>query len=236
LDRLIILGAGGYAQELVWIVDDLNAQRPTWDLLGYVDPKSQKRAGDLHYDRRVLGNWDDAQADRAIYFACGIGDPAARARECTEAERRGYKPATLIHPSVIVAKHVSIGAGSVIGAGCILAPYAALGRHCALNLGVTVGHNTMIGDYSVLSPGVQLLGEAQLGERVFLGANATIYPGRIVGAGSIVGANSFLLTNLAAGKSAIGVPAKQFSQADRCGTSRAGEHQAPMPQEGKRHE
>ena len=119
-----------------------------------------------------------------------LGLPESRAKECFEGERRGYRPATLIHPSVIAARHVQIGEGTVIGARCVLAPYAILGRHCALNIGVTVGHDSRMGDFSVFSPGAQLLGAAELSERVFLGANATVYPKRKVGAGSIIAANS----------------------------------------------
>jgi len=219
LNQLIIVGAGGYAQELLWIVDDINSERQTWEFLGYVDPKSNAKKGHLHYDRPILGYWDDAPRAGQVHFVCGIGSPQARASECADAERRGYLPAVLVHPSVICARHVKIGAGTVIGAGCILAPYAVLGRHCALNLGVTIGHNSQVGDYSVLSPGAQLLGAAKLEERVFLGANATVYQGRRVGAGSVVGANSFLLTNLGPATSVVGVPAKTLSQAGDGGHS-----------------
>jgi sugar O-acyltransferase (sialic acid O-acetyltransferase NeuD family) len=211
LNQLIIIGAGGYAQEIVWIVDDINAQTSTWEILGYLDPHASARKGELHYDRPILGGWDDAPNSGLIHFACGIGTPASRASECAEAENRGYRPASLIHPSVIVARHVHVGEGTVIGAGCILAPYARLGRHCSLNLGVTVGHNSEIGDFCVLSPGAQLLGAAKLGDRVYLGANATVYQGRRVGTGSVVGANSFLLTNLGPNTSVVGVPAKKLS-------------------------
>jgi sugar O-acyltransferase (sialic acid O-acetyltransferase NeuD family) len=226
LKPLIILGAGGYAQELLWIVDDLNAQAPVWEFLGFVDPKAAGRKGQLLYDRPILGGWNDIPQLEDIHFACGIGSPSSRELECTEAERRGLKPATLVHPSVIAARHVQIGEGTVIGAGSILAPYAVLGRHCALNLGVTVGHNSVIGDYCVLSPGAQLLGAAKLGEKVFMGANATVYLGRKVGAGSIVGANSFLLTHLGPGASVIGVPAVRFSRADGSGICTAQEQKA----------
>ena len=212
MKKLIILGAGGYAQEILWIVEDINAHSPTWEFLGYIDPKSASRKGKTLYDGHVLGSWDDAPRESEIHFACGIGAPEGRKVECQEAERRGYQAASLIHPSVILAKHVDVGAGTVIGAGCILAPYAVLGRHCSLNLGVTIGHNSVTGDYCVLSPGVQLLGSAVLGEGVFIGANATVYQGRKVGAGSVLAANSFLLTNLEPGASAVGVPAKRFSR------------------------
>lgn len=226
MKKIIILGAGGYAQEVLWVVDDINCVRPMWDFIGFIDPIDPGHKGQLHYDRPVLGGWDDVPRQEEIYFACGIGSPASRAKECLEAERRGYKAATLIHPSVIAARHVQIGEGTVIGARCVLAPYAILGRHCALNIGVTVGHDSRMGDFCVLSPGAQLLGAAELSERVFLGANATVYLKRKVGVGSIIGANSLLLTNLGPGSSVIGVPAVRFSAADGGGICTAQEEKA----------
>jgi sugar O-acyltransferase (sialic acid O-acetyltransferase NeuD family) len=211
MKKLIILGAGGYAQELLWVVDDINDRNPTWEFFGFIDPMASERKGQLHYDRPILGGWEDIPRSEDIYFACGIGRPAARSKECSEAEQRGYKPATLIHPSVIAAHHVQIGEGSIIGAGCILAPYVVIGRHCSLNLGVTVGHNASLGDYCVLSPGAQVLGGVKLDEMVLLGANATVYPGRKVGAGSVIAANSYLLANLRPGVTVMGVPAVRFA-------------------------
>ena len=234
LKDLIILGSGGYAQELLWIVDDLNAIRPTWNFMGFVDPGSPLKKGQIYYDRPILGGWDDApDPSKETYFACGIGAPDIRKKECVEAERRGYKPALLVHPSIIIAKHVTIGEGTIVGAGCILAPYAEIGRHCAINLQVAIGHNSSIGDYSVISPAAQILGGAVLGEGVFIGANATVYLGRRVGSGAMVGASSFLLTDLAPHKSAIGVPASVFAQATGAGICTTQESKKRIVPEGK---
>jgi sugar O-acyltransferase (sialic acid O-acetyltransferase NeuD family) len=221
--RLVVIGAGGYAQEVFWVADDINAVSPTWELLGYIDPAAPVQKGRQHYDRLILGGWNDLPHGEQIYFACGIGSPAGRIKECAEAERRGLVPATLVHPGVTVARHVEIGEGTIVSAGCILSPYALIGRHCVLNHRAIVGHNSRIGDYCVLSPGATVLGNAELKDGVFVGANATVYLGRKVGAGSIVGANSFLLTHLGAGVSAIGVPAEKFAAADGSGICTAQE-------------
>lgn len=211
---IVILGSGGYAQEVLWVIDDINAKSPTWDFLGFVDPANPTRKGEYLYDRSILGGFDDAMfLPRGVYFACGIGDPESRFKECREAEERGWQATALIHPSVIVAKHVEIGLGTVIGAGSIIAPYAKIGRHCAINLHVTVGHDSLIGDFCVLSPGARISGGAVLEDRVFVGTNATVYLNRRVGTGASLGANSFLVTNLGAGLSAIGIPATPFTRA-----------------------
>ena len=215
---IVVLGSGGYAQEIAWIIDDLNAVSPAWELLGFVDPGSPLRKGGVLYDRPILGGFEaKASLPRDLWFACGIGSPAARRVESAAAEALGWQPATLIHPSVIIARHVEIGAGCVIGAGSIIAPHARIGRHCAINLHVTVGHNSSLADNCVLSPGVRVSGNARLAEEVFVGSNASIYFGRRIGRGATLGANSFLVTDLGAEKSALGIPAKPFARATGAG-------------------
>ncbi len=213
---IVIIGAGGYAQELAWVIEDINAESPTWKCLGYIDPQNPERSSTL-YDLPILGGLEDADLPADIWFACGIGDPKARAKECAAAESRGWTAATLVHPTVVKARHVEISPGTVIGAGSILAPYARIGRHCAINLHVTVGHNSVLSDFCVLSPGTRISGGAILEEGVFIGSNATVYLNRRVGAGASLGANSFLVTNLATGRSAIGNPAKAFGPATGAG-------------------
>jgi sugar O-acyltransferase (sialic acid O-acetyltransferase NeuD family) len=209
LKPIVILGAGGYAQEVAWIIDDLNNARPEWNLLGFVDPLNSGLRE--HYARPVFAGYDIVQSRHPNpFFACGIGTPAVRSKESSHAELLGWQPATLLHPSVVRARFVSVGEGTIIGAGSVLAPYSKLGRHCAINVQTTIGHNASVGDFSVISPGARILGHAVLEDHVFIGANASVYPGRRIETGAILGANSFLHTDLARGQSAIGVPARAF--------------------------
>ncbi|MCU1326985.1 MAG: epsM [Bryobacterales bacterium] len=211
LKPIVVLGSGGYSQELLWIIDDLNERQSEWDFLGFVDPKSPQRKGSTLYGRTVLGGFETAaELPANVSFACGIGSPEARQKECTAAERLGWKPATLIHPTVVRARYCEIGEGTSIGPGSILGPNCHIGRHCAINMHVGVGHDARLGDFVVLSPGVRISGNVDVETGAFLGSNATVFLGKKVGAGALVGANSFLLTNLAPGRSAIGVPARPF--------------------------
>jgi sugar O-acyltransferase (sialic acid O-acetyltransferase NeuD family) len=209
LKSIVILGSGGYAQELAWILDDLNTSVPEWNFLGFVDPTDPGKQE--HYGHPVLGGYETVSGRfDQIFFACGIGAPAVRRKECQRAEEMGWLAVSLIHPSVIRARFVSIGDGSIIGPGSVIGPYVRIGRHCAVNVQTTIGHNASVGDFSVISPGARILGNVILEEQVFVGANASVYPKRRIGAGATLGANSFLLHNLAAGQSALGVPARAF--------------------------
>lgn len=229
MQPLVILGSGGYAQEVLWVVDELNAIHSTWDFLGFLDTAVPTKKGQTHYDRPILGGWEELQRlPHPLYFACGIGSPKVRRKESTEAEQRGLRPATLVYPNAVRARHVDIGEGTVIGAGAILSPYARIGRHCAVNVHATVGHDSRLGDFCVLCPGAQVLGCVVLGEGAFIGTNATVFQGRRVGAGATLGANSFLITNLQPGRSAIGVPASPFSDSKGAGFCTAQEARQPV--------
>lgn len=207
----MIVGAGGYAQEVLWVVDELNAVAAQFDFLGFVDPKAPHRKGQTLYGRPILGGFEDVAGIDDVFFACGIGDPRARMAESLAAEKRGWHPVTLIHPSVIVAKYCSIGEGTIIGAGSIVAPSATVGRHCAINLHVAVGHDSNIGDYVTLSPGSRVSGHVRIEDLAMVGSNAVVFIGKKMGRGSVLGASSFLVTNLPAGRSASGNPAMTFT-------------------------
>ena len=137
MKQLVIIGAGGYAKEVLWIAKDINNGVPTFDFLGFVDPLAGHIAGRSLYGHPVLGGWDELPRRDELYFACGIGDPTSRETECLAAEARGLRPVSVIHPSVIVADEVTIGEGTVISPNSVLAPSCTLGRHCALNVGAT---------------------------------------------------------------------------------------------------
>lgn len=210
MQPIVIIGAGGYAQEVLWIIEEINKAKPVWEFLGFIDPAAPHRKRELLCDFPILGGFEAGPLPKALSFACGIGSPSAREKECSRAEAHRWQPAALLHPSVIVARHVEIGVGTVVGAGSILAPYAKLGRHCAINVHVSIGHNSSAGDFCVLSPGARLSGCAVLEDRVFIGTNASVYQGQRIGAGASLGANSFQVTGLERGSSSIGVPAREF--------------------------
>lgn len=97
-----------------------------------------------------------------------------------------------VHPGVPVGRRVELGAGTFIGAGCILTCDITVGSHVQLNIGTTVTHDCVLGDYVTTAPGVRLSGGCRIGEGAFLGSGAcvrervSILPGAVVGMGAVV--------------------------------------------------
>ena len=213
MKNLVIIGAGGSAKEILWLIDDLNDQACEINFLGFVDPLAPGRTGNL-CDRPILGGWDDVPSGN-VYFVCAIGSPHARKKECLEAESRGWRPLTLIHPTAIISKFSSIGEGTAVAARAVVGPDSKIGRHSTLNFGAFVGHDASVGAFCVLSPNACVLGHALLEDGVFMGASSTINVRCKMGPGSRLGASSFLMASLPGGASAIGVPARQFYSAPK---------------------
>ena len=86
----------------------------------------------------------------------GFGNCHGRLQVARFLRERGFLLATAVHPRATVAADVSIGAGSVIVAGSVVNPAAAIGENVIVNTGSSVGHECIIGDGVYIAPGAHL--------------------------------------------------------------------------------
>jgi sugar O-acyltransferase (sialic acid O-acetyltransferase NeuD family) len=220
---LVIVGGGALPSEFAWVLQDINlfaeragAEKP-WAPLGFVEDVSEKKRH-VFEGRVVLGTIEEAAVrltSRDIAFAVAVGDNATRERLVQRAEAVGWRPATLIHPSVIIAGDAQVGEGSYLAPGCVISPEARVGRHVIVNTHASVGHNGVLEDYSQICPGARVSGFCQVGRHAFLGSNASLSPRVTVGDGAVVGANSHAIQNVAAGITVMGCPARPIGMTPR---------------------
>ena len=97
---LIIVGAGGFGREVVWLVERINQSQPTWKVLGFVDDAEGLPEID---GCCVLGNINWLlRYDKPSYVVCAIGNSKAR-EAIYNRLKNNYclEPATLIDPTEI---------------------------------------------------------------------------------------------------------------------------------------
>jgi sugar O-acyltransferase (sialic acid O-acetyltransferase NeuD family) len=214
--ELVIVGAGGYGSVAASVADDINAlatkhdQETPWHVVGYADSNATKR-GRLHAGRAVLGTIEEMSRDfpgRDLWFFCAIGDNNARAKIVRLAERLGWKPATLVHPSAILASTVEIGAGSYIGPASVISVDTKIGAHVIIDMHVSIGHDAVLKDFCAVFPGARISGCCCLGEYALVGSNATLLPGTRVGERAVVGASSLAHGSVEPDTTILGVPAR----------------------------
>jgi sugar O-acyltransferase (sialic acid O-acetyltransferase NeuD family) len=219
---LVIVGAGGFASEGLWVAEDINAAEiahgrpPLWKICGFAvfDPT---QFPPVIYSYPVLGTpiqTARALGDTEVCFICMIGDNHLREEKVREAENLGWKAVSLIHPSVIRARETSIGPGSYVGAGSIISPFSQVGRHVVINHHVSVGHDSSMHDFSQACPGARIGGKCVVGRWSLIGSNATLLPGCLLGENATVGAGSVALRSVAPLTTVIGVPARVLRTAE----------------------
>lgn len=212
MQSLVVLGAGGFAREVAWLVGSLNDVAPTWELLGFLDD-AVERHGQVLNGTPVLGGIEWLADHSEVYAVCAVGNPRVRKQLVERAARFGTRFATLIDPSVRHSRFVEIGEGSILCAGTILTTNIQIGRHVIFNLDCTVGHDAVIGDFCTVLPSVNVSGNVTIGEGCNVGTGAAIINDVAVGAWTVLGAGAVAVRDLPAGCTAVGVPARVIKSA-----------------------
>lgn len=212
LKRIVVIGAGGFAREVQWLIREINDVAPEFEFLGYVVTDLSRLE---EHDSRgeVLGDysWLRAHKNDVDALALGIGTPAARLKVSAELEADfpSDRWPALIHPSVRLDRTTcEVGAGVTLCAGVIGTVHLRLGAFAMVNLACTLGHEAELGRGCVLNPTVNISGGVTLGDGVLVGTGAQVLQYVRVGRGATVGAGAVVVKDVPDGATVVGVPAR----------------------------
>lgn len=208
--RLLLVGASGFGREVAQAVAAINAARPTWDLLGFLDDGVHLRGRDVDGTPVVGTIGDAARFDDAQFVVCtgSTRDHFSRKRIV---RRLGLPPerfATLVHPAASIARTATIGPGTAILANVAVTARARIGAHVAMMPSVVVTHDDVIGDYATFGAGAMLSGGVRVAEGAYVGCGAMVREHLRVGAWSLLGMGSVVLADVPAAEVWAGSPAR----------------------------
>ena len=205
---IIIVGASGFGRELAQWIEDINAQSPQWNILGFIDDNPDALNG-CRCDYKIIGSIKDWQPKESEYFACALAFPEVKKSIVLELKSKGAKFATLIHPTALINKYAEIGEGVVVTPRSNINADTKIGDFVSI-LGSGIGHDATVGDWSTLSGRCSINGHVQVGSMVYIACGVSIAPAKKIGDGAHVGIGSVVISNVKAGTKVFGNPAKKI--------------------------
>lgn len=207
--KLLILGASLFAED----VADFVVAHDLHDVAGFVEGIDRDRCEETVSGLPV--HWIDdvatfAESHRAV---CAVGSPK-RERFIAQAAALGLRFTTVVHPTAVLPQSATLGEGSIVGAGVIVAAKTTIGAHVILNRGSLVGHHTQIGDYVTISPGANIAGRIKIGHNSYIGMGAIVLDGLTIGNGVIVGAGAVVTKDVPDRVQVVGIPARVVKTLD----------------------
>lgn len=206
---LIFLGAGGHAKVLLDLVN-----RCALPVLGVCDPQLAVRGVTEWRGLTVLGDDDavEAHAPDAVRLVNGVGSlPGQTGRRALyEAfHTRGYRFATLVHPSALIGEGVILGEGAQVMAGTVLQADTRVEENALINTRASIDHDCIIGPHVHVAPGAVLCGGVRVGESAHVGSGATVIQGLIIGEYAVVGAGACAVRDMAAHTTLLGAGSRE---------------------------
>lgn len=208
--RYVLWGSAGHAKVLASLIA-LRGGKVVALFDNSPDAVSVLPGVPLYLGKEGFARWWELEPDRNhLYGLAAIGGARGLDRLAVHEYFRGrnVRIDPLIHPFAAVCQTVSLGQGTQVLAGAIVAADVVLGEACIINHHATVDHECALGDGVHLAPGATLCGCVKLGNNVMVGAGAVVLPRVTIGENTVVGAGAVVLRDLPAGVIAVGNPAR----------------------------
>lgn len=211
LKDIIIIGAISFGKEIVALLEDNNRQEKEWNILGFVDDYLE--IGSTFYNYPILGTVDWLLSyPTPIYALCGLGSVEYREPMMARFDIVSHNvifPTIISHRATVVdKKSITIGEGSVVAQGAIVAVDVKIGRFCLINHNSVIGHDSVLHDFVTVNPTSCISGFCEIEQGVNIGAGVKIIPQKNIGHHAILGAGAVVISDIPECATAVGVPAK----------------------------
>ncbi|MDA0746722.1 MAG: sugar O-acyltransferase [bacterium] len=208
MQKLVLMGITGNNADILDAVREINAIKPTFNLLGYLtrDGHPQQPGG-----LSCLGDFASARTFPSDVQVAGFAFSTATFRQWPDIVASLGLPderfATIVHPRAYVSPQSTIGHGSILLAGVTVGAFATVGNHVIILQNVALSHDDVIGDYTCITVGASFSGNVQVGRNCYIGTNATVVCKQI-GEGSLVGTGALVRHNIPPNEIWVGNPAQ----------------------------
>jgi sugar O-acyltransferase (sialic acid O-acetyltransferase NeuD family) len=208
MEKLIIVGAGGFGREVLGYARDVQKIEPRWEIGGFLDDNN-RALDNFNYNFPIIRSIQDYQPTENDVFVMALGTPAEKLAVADILIKRGARFISLIHPKAWIGSNVTLGIGCVVCPYTVITCDIRIGDFVTINVYASIGHDSLIGDGCTLSSYASIAGAVKLGNGVYVGIHGCILNGTEIGDFAMIGAGSMVLKHVKPGATVIGVPAKR---------------------------
>jgi sugar O-acyltransferase (sialic acid O-acetyltransferase NeuD family) len=142
-----------------------------------------------------------------------IGDSGTRARLAERCEADGLGFFSVVASNAVIGDAVVLGEGHIVSPFALLTSNITIGRHVHVNMHTYIAHDCKVGDFVTFGPAVCCNGNVAVADHAYVGSGAMIRQGRpdaprLIGRGARIGMGAVVLTDIPAGVTVVGNPAR----------------------------
>lgn len=206
MNRLVIVGAGGFGREMLAAVQASPRflDRERISTVVFVDDTVDLPERDAPVVSTISG-FVPEPGDLGL---CAIGSSSGRRKVTESLEARGLRFVPFVDDSARVGRSVTLADGVVVCANTIITVDATIGRHTHINSNCQIGHDVTVGEFVTMSSSVNLTGHVSVGDDAFIATGAIVIPSKRIGTGATVGAGSVVIRHVKPGVTVFGNPAR----------------------------
>ncbi|MBA3589999.1 NeuD/PglB/VioB family sugar acetyltransferase [Methylibium sp.] len=213
LQRLVILGAGGNAYDLLDTVEAINKTAPTWAVVGLLDDR--REVGTDYLGMPILG-----PLAKATEFAAGCSFISSIWNESTSRRLHEIIASTglrstdftnVFHPDASVSRRARFAHGVVMHHGASVAGNVTIGDQVSIGPGCIIGHDTTLAGRTTVAAGAIISGGVKVGSNCYIGSGSVIRQHIEIGDGAVIGMGAVVVKDVEAGSTVVGNPARPLS-------------------------
>lgn len=190
MKNIIIIGTGTIAKETVKIIEAINFERETWNIIGFISTDDNNECNNIDGYKIIsnLGNiyayfenkkkdkfsfFKRLESDNELFAVIGIDNYDIK-KEIVAKLNNKVKFAKLIHPNIKNMCINKISDGCIIYPGLISVGELEIGKHSIIKQSCSFGNNVKIGEFSFISFNSNIDSNVIIGDEVYIEPNTTV--------------------------------------------------------------